>query len=123
MLTVAYCNRLTGPIPSLAGSPMQRPSDILAKDLLRYKRGAANLWPEYPIDFQTELGDIGWFGADGQFIRLFNCFEDGIRNESGIPNDFVPLEIPKEYFVEIKEDLKAGELLCTPGASLTEIAR
>lgn len=102
---------------------MQRPSYVLTKELLRYKRGAANLWPEYPLDFQTELGDIGWFGGDGQFFRLFNCFGDGHRNNSGIPQKFIPLKIPAEYIVEIEEELKAGELLCTPGASLTEIGK
>ena len=100
---------------------MQRPSEILAKELLRYKRGAANLWPEYPLDYQTEIGDVGWFGADGQFIRLFNCFGDGPRNNSGIPSNFVPLVIPEQYMVDIEEDLRPGEVLCSPGAILTEI--
>ena len=100
---------------------MQRPSYVLTKELLRYKRGAANLWPEYPLDFHTEIGDIGWFGGEGQFIRLFNCFGDGQRNNSGIPPKFVPLTIPEQYIVDIEEDLQAGEILCTPGATVTEI--
>lgn len=100
---------------------MQRGSYVLAKELTRYKRGAPNLWPEYPLDFPTELGDVGWFGGEGQFIRLFNCFGDGYRNTSGIPPGFVSLKIPDELIVDIEEDLKAGELLSTPGTLVTEI--
>ena len=102
---------------------MQRASYVLSKELFRYKRGAANLWPDYPLDFSTELGDVGWFGGEGQFIRLFNCFGDGYRNNSGIPPKFYPLQIPEEYFVDIEDDLKPGELLCTPGALVKELQK
>ncbi|KAK7686508.1 hypothetical protein QCA50_010106 [Cerrena zonata] len=101
---------------------MLRPSYVLAKELMCYKRGAANLYPEYPLDFQTEIGDVGWIGTDGQFIRLVNCFQDGHRNTSGLPPNFVPLHIPEEDIADIEEDLRPGELLCSPGAILTEIS-
>ena len=102
---------------------MQRPSYVLTKELIRYGLGAANLWPEYPLDFPTELGDIGWFGADGQFIRLFNCFGDGHRNNSGIPPNFVPLKLPEDSIVEIEEFIPAGMLYCSPGSIVTEIEK
>lgn len=100
---------------------MQMPSDILGRDLLCYKRGLANMFPDYPLDFSTMLGDIGWFGREGQFIRLVNCFEDGHRNQNGLPPNFTSLEVPDDRKVEIEEDLHPGEILCTPGATVSSV--
>ncbi|KAK7690499.1 hypothetical protein QCA50_005597 [Cerrena zonata] len=100
---------------------MQRPSDVLGKELLCYKRGLANMFPDYPLDFSTELGDIGWFGRDGQFIRLFNCFEDSHRNNSGIPPNFVCLHIPDDMKVVVENDLDSGEILCSPETIVSSV--
>ncbi|KAK7690498.1 hypothetical protein QCA50_005596 [Cerrena zonata] len=67
------------------------------------------------------LGDIGWLGNQGQFIRLFNCFEDGHRNKSGLPPNFAYLHIPDDKKVEIHDDLRPGEILCTPGATILAV--
>lgn len=101
--------------------PLLRHSAVLAKELLCFKRGAANLWPDHPLDFSTELGDVGWIGRDGQFIRLVNTFKDGHRNIHGLPPKFVLWDVPKEYFKEIPIDLRPGETLCTAGATVTKI--
>lgn len=79
------------------------------------------MFPDYPLDYSTELGDIGWFGRDGQFIRLFNCFGDGYRNTSGIPPNFISLEIPEQMKVVIENDLDSGEILCSPGTAVATV--
>lgn len=100
---------------------MPRPSYVLWKELLCYKRGAANMFPDYPLDFSTVLGDIGWIGNQGQFIRLFNCFEDGHRNKAGLPPNFAYLHIPDDKKVEIDDDLSPGEILCSPGTTILSL--
>lgn len=80
------------------------------------------MFPDYPLDFSTMLGDIGWFGNQGQFIRLFNCFEDGHRNQNGLPPNFAYLHIPDDKKVEIEEDLRSGEILCSAGTIISEVS-
>ncbi|CAL1712640.1 unnamed protein product [Somion occarium] len=101
---------------------MQRPAMILQRELLHHNRGAAYMYPNYPLDYEIKLGDIGWFGWDGQFIRLFNVMVDSSdpRNTYGLPEDYEWLDIPTHLRQNIPHDLSPGQILCSSSAEVVK---
>ena len=83
---------------------------VYAQELLRRSHGFPLWYPE-PTKFEeVEIGDVGFIN-EGRFYRLFNaCREkhDPINKGNGVPDGFVPLEIPPNLLHRHDEYLSPG---------------
>ncbi|KIP05423.1 hypothetical protein PHLGIDRAFT_152457 [Phlebiopsis gigantea 11061_1 CR5-6] len=89
------------------------PAEIYASELVRLRYGHP-LWCPEPTedDGEIKIGDVGYISG-GTFHRLFNaaCEEGNAINNKGVPEGFIPLEMPHVYTQP--ELVEAGEALCS----------
>lgn len=77
------------------------------------------------MEHAIEIGDVGWFGSDGQFYLLFNATkgESDPRNMNGVPQSFQPLELPRQLFSDSSNHMEAGQVCTSIGVDVSKSRR
>ena len=69
--------------------------------------GVAYIHPDCPHDREIEIGDVGFFQNNGQFVILFNVLE---TSNSEIPS-YKPLSIPNHLIAHVNPFLQPGHVI------------
>lgn len=70
------------------------------------------MWdPDPQKDLPIEIGDVGFLGENGTFIRLFNIIEPSdARNTYGTPEDFEPLRLDHRLTLTRENAMDPGSI-------------
>ena len=91
---------------------LPKASELYASQLVSQGYGHPLWYPEPAQEGEILIGDVGYI-HDGRFVRLFNAChsEYDEMNKNGVPEDFVPLQIPGSR--DYAEVAKPGDSLCS----------
>ena len=83
------------------------------------KLGLAYLHPEWPVDHEIEIGDVGFFQNNGQFVFILNVTES-INNEI---STYMQLNITSNLIMVVDPFLQPGRVTKSEGVMQREDER